>query len=354
MAYDPYYEQYQSLRSQEALTGKVQPTSPQALAQILRSNIDADKEMQMKQEQIAGNVAYQQGSLALQQRELKQKESQQTAQSIGGAANWALGAPTALKTFGIIGGEPALGAATPAGGAPTAFAPFGEAVGSGAELTAAPGTGAAIGEAAGLAGTESGAAALAGSEVAAGTAVAESGGTAAAAAAGLAGSEAGAAALAGGEAAAGAAAAEAGGTAVAEAAAGELTADAAASLGVEELLPVLLVLVWVLCSELVRQGKLAQSIVDDEWTHVQSFLTIREYLGYRIIADPLVKLMQRSTVFTWMIAPFIRAFAYEMASKVNPEISGNKLGSFILWVGLPLCRMAYDLKYKGVVGVQRG
>jgi hypothetical protein len=96
---------------------------------------------------------------------------------------------------------------------------------------------------------------------------------------------------------------------------------------------------WVLCSELVRQGGLEASIVDDEWEYIRGIITDQEYAGYRIIADPLVKLMQISPLFTSVIAPFIRSFAYEMASRVNKDIKGNRLGKVILFFGLPLCRI---------------
>jgi hypothetical protein len=135
-------------------------------------------------------------------------------------------------------------------------------------------------------------------------------------------------------------AAEAGGAAVA----GEAAAagyGALAEGGVMEFMPELVTAAaaWVLCSELVNQGKLEASIVDDEWSYIQKIITPEEYQGYRIIADPMVKLMQKSKVFTNMAAPFIRGFAYEMASRVNLKIKGSKLGKFVLWVGLPLCRI---------------
>jgi hypothetical protein len=100
---------------------------------------------------------------------------------------------------------------------------------------------------------------------------------------------------------------------------------------------------WVLCSELVRQGGMDQKILDNEWSYIKNIITIEEYSGYRVIADPLVKKMQHSKLFTFIIAPFIRSFANEMASRVNNKIKGNKLGTFILWFGLPLCR-AYARK----------
>lgn len=126
--------------------------------------------------------------------------------------------------------------------------------------------------------------------------------------------------------------------------AGEMTAAAAVSEGASIWATVGEAVVtaaaaWVLCSELVRQGKLESGIVDDEWEYIKARITQREYSGYRAIADPLVKLMQKSQVFTAIIAPFIRAFAYEMASRVNPKIKGSRFGKFILWAGLPLCRL---------------
>jgi hypothetical protein len=319
MAYDPYYQQYQSLRSQEALTGRVQPTSPEALASILRGNISEDQNQQMKQEQISGTLQNQRDALKLQ----KDKMTQQTmASGIGGAASLALGAPAALKTLGVIGGKAAeiapeaaaYNAALPMGGVPEGAGVAASATASDTLLSGTA-TGAAIDgtltPVAGLTGTETAVASLATTT----TASAISAETAAVTAA---------------------------------ATVGEITADTAAATGTTYLLPLILgVLAWVLCSELVRQGKLAQSIVDQEWEHIRKILTVREYLGYRVIADPLVCLMQRSSLFSYLIAPWIRAFAYEMASRVNHRIKGNKFGAFLLWVGLPLCRMAYDWKFGG-------
>ncbi len=96
---------------------------------------------------------------------------------------------------------------------------------------------------------------------------------------------------------------------------------------------------WVLCSELSRQGGLEKEILDEEWSYIRERITAEEYAGYRIMADPAVKLMQKSRTFTRIISPFIRAFAYEMASRVNRDREGNELGRVILGVGLPLCAL---------------
>lgn len=100
---------------------------------------------------------------------------------------------------------------------------------------------------------------------------------------------------------------------------------------------------WVLCSELVRQNKLGASIVEEEWSYIQKLITREEYIGYRILADPLVKLMQNSIIFTEIITPFIRGFAYEMAGRVNPSVKRNCLGKLLLIIGLPLCRLTYKV-----------
>lgn len=126
---------------------------------------------------------------------------------------------------------------------------------------------------------------------------------------------------------------------------GSIEAASSISYGVGEMIvAIAAAAAWVLCSELVRQGKLDQSIVDDEWSYIREVITDDEYHGYRIIADPLVKLMQKSKMFTSFMCPLIRGFAYEMASRVNPEVKGSRLGKFILWWGMPLCRVASRIK----------
>lgn len=99
----------------------------------------------------------------------------------------------------------------------------------------------------------------------------------------------------------------------------------------------------VLCSELTRQGKLDQYVLDNERKYIDSHVSHQEYIGYRIMADPVVKRMKQSEKLTDFLAPLIRAFAYEMAHRHNKKIKGSILGKVLLFVGLPICRIVYYL-----------
>lgn len=98
----------------------------------------------------------------------------------------------------------------------------------------------------------------------------------------------------------------------------------------------------VLCTELNRQGLLDDNILEDERKYIDANITEQEYIGYRIIADPIVRRMKNSKRITNILAPLIRAFAYEMASRVNKDVKGSKTGKAILFFGLPLCRFVYN------------
>jgi hypothetical protein len=237
------------------------------------------------------SLAYQQQQLASQE---KLGQTQAVISGVGSAASLALGTAALGKTFpGLFGGTPKVVPPVTDAGAAAGTAAY-----TGA---AAEGTAAAAGVEATVAGSEEAAAALSAS---------------------YAGEYVGAATLAGGTTAA-----------VGEAAvAGEVLPQFVEGIAAA-------IAAWVLCSELVRQGKLDAEIVDDEWSYIKQIITYQEYMGYRVIADPLVNLMQKSKLFTLFMTPLIRGFAYEMASRVNPEIEGSKLGKFILWFGRPLCRI---------------
>ncbi|WP_196223085.1 hypothetical protein, partial [Roseibium sp. RKSG952] len=60
--------------------------------------------------------------------------------------------------------------------------------------------------------------------------------------------------------------------------------------------------------------------------------------GYHAWAIPLVEKMRRSPFLTRMVAPLAKAWATEMAHRCDPENhQGNRLGSAILYTGVPLC-----------------
>ena len=95
----------------------------------------------------------------------------------------------------------------------------------------------------------------------------------------------------------------------------------------------------VICTELNRQGYLPDEVLECERQYVDKFIDSEVYQGYRIMADPVVRLMQKSKVFTKIVKPLGCAFAYEMAHRVNESIKGSKLGKMILKIGIPLCKI---------------
>lgn len=93
----------------------------------------------------------------------------------------------------------------------------------------------------------------------------------------------------------------------------------------------------VLCTELYRQGLLSSRIytLDSIYGSRQHEVVIE---GYHSFGIPIAKAMSRSKTLTRVLRPFILAWAYQMASKISPlPIKGNKWGSVIEFIGVPLC-----------------
>lgn len=94
----------------------------------------------------------------------------------------------------------------------------------------------------------------------------------------------------------------------------------------------------VLCTELYRQGKLdGLTYYADSLYGMTLDPEIRE--GYNLWAVPLAKLMSKSKTVTFILAPFIRAWANEMAFKMNMKPKGSMLGRCLKFVGEPVCKM---------------
>lgn len=96
----------------------------------------------------------------------------------------------------------------------------------------------------------------------------------------------------------------------------------------------------VVCTELKRQNMLPQEI----WAADHNFGLMLAtnhpdiWEGYHIIAGPIVKQMQKSKVFTKLVAKFAVPWAYHIAG------NSNLMGRFVMAVGIPLCRLAYTSK----------
>jgi hypothetical protein len=92
----------------------------------------------------------------------------------------------------------------------------------------------------------------------------------------------------------------------------------------------------VICTELHRQGLLDGEVWETDKKY-RGMVSAAMYEGYRILADPVVSLMQKSRLFTLIFAPFALRTAREMAHRVNRDIEGSWLGGLVLGVFQPIC-----------------
>jgi len=96
----------------------------------------------------------------------------------------------------------------------------------------------------------------------------------------------------------------------------------------------------IICTELSRQGFLNDKLLFEDHLWREFFVTDKEFRGYNRLARPVVKLMQKSRLFTYCMVPFVHSFALEAASRVNVKYrkDSNLLGKLIIKIGLPICR----------------
>lgn len=94
----------------------------------------------------------------------------------------------------------------------------------------------------------------------------------------------------------------------------------------------------IVCTELCRQGLLAENILKLDCEHRFKHIDDEAYHGYLVLMSPVVGLMQKSKLFTHLIKPLITAFAHESASRMDKNIKGNLLGKILLKTGKPICR----------------
>lgn len=99
----------------------------------------------------------------------------------------------------------------------------------------------------------------------------------------------------------------------------------------------------VICGELYEQGYLPVNVLVGDRMYATYHIDRAVYDGYRVWADPVVRLMRKSGVFTSLIAPFGVCWARTMANKVDRDVKVNRLqklvGNTMLTVGTPVCRM---------------
>lgn len=100
----------------------------------------------------------------------------------------------------------------------------------------------------------------------------------------------------------------------------------------------------IICVELHRQHLLPKRIMVLAREYRIRFIPEETYKGYLVLAEPIVKKMQRSQRFTKFIAPIAIKWAYEMASRVDGRIKGNAWGKVINIIGQPICKLTWRIK----------
>ena len=106
----------------------------------------------------------------------------------------------------------------------------------------------------------------------------------------------------------------------------------------------------VICTELHRRGYISakEKGASSEWRHRN--VKELEYLGYRVWADPVVKLMKKYTIVAQLVRPLGVSWVRTMANRWDPDNRVGPMeevvGSVLLKVGLPFCRFVHRRKVR--------
>jgi hypothetical protein len=95
----------------------------------------------------------------------------------------------------------------------------------------------------------------------------------------------------------------------------------------------------VICTELHRQGYMTDEMLELD-SDFASTVDIETYIGYRKLAEPVVKMMQKSKTITHIVKPLALSWAKEMAHTMKPnKCKWNLIGKAIMKIGTPICRL---------------
>jgi hypothetical protein len=96
----------------------------------------------------------------------------------------------------------------------------------------------------------------------------------------------------------------------------------------------------VICTELNRQGLLPDDVYALDQAYTRENLDEDVIRGYLIWARPIALKMKTSPALTRMVLPIASAWSYTMASRMQPgKYKPRALGKFLLWAGVPACRL---------------
>jgi hypothetical protein len=99
----------------------------------------------------------------------------------------------------------------------------------------------------------------------------------------------------------------------------------------------------VICTELRRQGYIPESDFKGEVEYATKFISQETYLGYRIWAEPVVRVMRKSPALCRFLTPFIICMIQESSYRVGRKEKGSIIGSLIYMIGVPFCNIVYRI-----------
>ena len=83
--------------------------------------------------------------------------------------------------------------------------------------------------------------------------------------------------------------------------------------------------VSIICSELGRQGLLDDSMLRASTIHVLKHVDNDVYVGYLMVASPIVNLMRRSKIVTMLAYPYGKIMCRECASRTRPDVYSSTI-----------------------------
>lgn len=107
----------------------------------------------------------------------------------------------------------------------------------------------------------------------------------------------------------------------------------------------------VICTELHRQGLMTDYIykADSEFGETLDEDTRR---GYHLWGKPIAKAMSKSALLTQIVRPLAMEWAYEMANRQGSLSRKSWIGSAMLYVGVPVCRMVGKIIKNGIIPIR--
>ena len=94
----------------------------------------------------------------------------------------------------------------------------------------------------------------------------------------------------------------------------------------------------VICTELCKQGYIDPYILMLDGLYRDCYVDDNTYNGYMSWAPSVVKLMQKSKVFTLLVAIPAKSWAINSASKMDKNIPSTLIGKILNKIGVPICR----------------